>query len=112
MDCEYIYKEYVKFAVGKYRITDNETRAEDIRIIKITPSRAIIHIVEYHGSNYSLYDTTISRKIFTNNTNGNEYINPIYYVWNTIFKPSSQQLDSDSGFDVLLLRADELKLVV
>jgi hypothetical protein len=104
--------EYVKFAIGNYRITDDETRAEDIRIIKITPSRVVIHIVEYHGSNYSLHDKTISRKIFTNNTDGNEYINTIYYYGNEIFNPSSQQLDSDSGFDCLFLRANELKLVV
>lgn len=97
-----------KFAVGRYRITDDEKRAEDIRIVKITPSFITFNIVEYHGWDYSLYDVKFNRKIHTN-SRGVEYIKPIYYVWNTIFRPTAQELDSDSGFDVLFIEADELK---
>jgi len=99
--------EQCKFVVGQYRITDDETRAEDIRIIKINQQFITFHIVEYHGWLYSLYDIKFRRKIHTDKY-GNEYIKPIYYVWNTIFKPSAKQLDSDSGFDVFLCNAEEL----
>jgi len=98
-----------KFVVGRYRLTDDETRAEDIQIIKITPSFITFHIVEYHGYSYSLYDVKFKRKIHTDEF-GNEYIKPIYYKWNTLFTPSSKELDSDCGFDDLQINADELKI--
>tara|TARA_R110002012_G_scaffold313419_2_gene525008 strand:- start:122 stop:454 length:333 start_codon:yes stop_codon:yes gene_type:complete len=97
-----------KFAVGRYRLCESETRAEDIRIIKITPSFITFHIVEYHGYTYSLYDVIVRRKIHTDKY-GNEYINVFYYRWNAIFKPTAQELDMDCKFDALSINADDLK---
>ena len=98
-----------KFKIGRYRISDDEARIEEIRITKITPSFITFFIKEYHGVYYSLYDVEVKRKIRTNEY-GNEYIPPLYYVWNTIFTPSATKLNSDFGFDVLHLEAEDLKI--
>ena len=97
-----------KFKIGKFRFEDTDPdKAEEIHITKITPQYVFFHIVDYHGCNYSLDDVKFRRKIFTDEYGGQE-IKRFYYVWNTIFTPTARQLDSDSGFDTLLIYAMDL----
>ena len=97
-----------KFKVGIYRFAETDTnRAEEIRVVKITPHYVYFHIVVYHGCSYSLYDVKFRRKIITNAWGG-ESVKQFYYAWNTIFTPTAQQLNCDSGFDTLVIDANEL----
>ena len=95
-----------EFKIGRYKKDDMSNGGGDIRITKIKNGFVWIDIKSYHGCSYSLYNVKVRRKIFRDKY-GNEYIKPLYYVWNTIFKPSAQQLDSDSGFDILHIRMDD-----
>ena len=95
-----------KFDIGRYCLCD-EKNTDEILITKITPTYITLHIKTHHGFLYSLDDVKLRRKIFTDEY-GYEYIKPIYFVWNTIFTPTAQEKDSDSGFDVLYLQAEHL----
>jgi hypothetical protein len=94
-----------KFAIGCYSLEDDENNT-DIRITKITPTYVSLHIIQYNGTSYSLDNVKLRRKIY--NDGYTEYIKPIYYVWNTILNLTAKQKDSDCGFDVLHIHADDL----
>ena len=97
-----------KFKIGKFRFEDTDPdKAEEIHITKITPHFVFFHIVVYHGCYYSLDDVKFKRKIFTDEY-GNQETKQFYYAWNTIFRPTARQLDSDSGFDNLSIDAMDL----
>ena len=107
-----------KFKIGRYGIdikqpTDThdiwitKITIDDIKITKTTPRYITLHIKTHHGLLYSLDDVKLRRKIYTDEYD-NEYLKPIYFVWNTIINPTTKQIDSDSGFDILHLQADDL----
>ena len=113
MDDDYKFKRghYV------YQINDLDEPPTEIIINHIINDTLYFTILLHHGSENSLYDVNVKRKIKTKTHsrffNGDiikkevEFIR-IYYTWNTPFFPTKQKLDSDNGFDMLEFNAFDL----
>ena len=95
------------FEIGEYKL---DSKNNNIYILKKTPNYIHLHIKEYHGRLYSIYDANIRKKIFIDENN-NEYIKNIYYSRWSIFTPSKRVLDSEDGFDCLKINSYDLEKI-
>lgn len=102
-----------KFEVGEYKLNHKSChhKRSNICITKRTPKYIHLHIKEYHGLWYSIYDGKVRKKIFIDDNN-NEYIKDIYYRCWSIFTPSQRVLNMDYGFDCLQLNSIDLEKTI